>query len=100
MPGHYGRIPVTPNIYGLRTFSDTVPGHPFWHTAYIGLGYESNKYGITYLDASAYNYVKKVDPRAAFLSPAAIGPVWSSSEPSAPTDTETSERSVFSPKNS
>lgn len=38
--------------------------------------------------------------RAALRSPAAMGPVWSRSEPRAPTETETSERSVFSPKNS
>ena len=38
--------------------------------------------------------------RAALRSPSAIGPVWSSSEPSLPTDTEMSERKVFSPKNS
>ena len=38
--------------------------------------------------------------RAALRSPSAIGPVWSSSEPRLPTETEMSDRRVFSPKNS
>ena len=37
--------------------------------------------------------------RAARASASASGPVWSSSEPSSGTDTDKSERSVFSPKN-
>ncbi|MCY1243287.1 hypothetical protein D9M69_244780 [compost metagenome] len=36
---------------------------------------------------------------AALASASASGPVWSSREPSSGTDTERSERSVFSPKN-
>ena len=42
----------------------------------------------------------RAEDLAAFRSPSAIGPVWSRREPSLPTDTEMSDRKVFSPKNS
>ena len=38
--------------YILPTFVS--PAHVFWHTAYIGLGYLDNPYGIEYADASAF----------------------------------------------
>ncbi len=44
-------------------------GHPFWHTAYIGLGVVHNRYGIRYADSVAAAYVRSVDPTAAYVSP-------------------------------
>ncbi|GAC1437901.1 MAG: hypothetical protein NVSMB51_12900 [Solirubrobacteraceae bacterium] len=42
----------------------------FWHTAYIGLAYVPNRYGInTFKDVVPANYVASVDPKAQFLSP-------------------------------
>jgi hypothetical protein len=43
-------------------------GHPFWHSAYIGLGYLPNRWGIVWKDASAEAAVRRVDPTAPFLS--------------------------------
>ncbi|HEY3541210.1 MAG TPA: hypothetical protein VGK79_01600 [Gaiellaceae bacterium] len=44
-------------------------GHPLWHSAYIGLGYLPNKYGIRWSDSVAAAAVRRVDPSAPFLSP-------------------------------
>ena len=44
-------------------------GDAMWHPAYIGLGYLSNRHGITYSDESAIARVDAVDPRAPYLSP-------------------------------
>jgi hypothetical protein len=43
-------------------------GHPFWHSAYIGLGYLPNRWGIVWKDASAAAAVRRVDPKAPYLS--------------------------------
>ena len=43
-------------------------GHPFWHSAYIGLGYLPNRWGIAWKDASAEAAVRRVDPKAPYLS--------------------------------
>jgi hypothetical protein len=43
-------------------------GHPFWHSAYIGLGYLPNRWGIVWKDASAAAAVRRVDPNAPYLS--------------------------------
>jgi hypothetical protein len=45
-------------------------GHPFWHTAYIGLGYLRNDWDIRYYDGVAYRDVLREDPKARFLGPA------------------------------
>lgn len=45
-------------------------GHPFWHTAYIGLGYLRNDWDIRYYDGVAYRDVLRKDPKARFLGPA------------------------------
>lgn len=70
----YGNRALAQNftsLYGGTTVS-SVSGttHPFWHTFYIGLGFDPNRYGIYYGDSSAYNYVESVRPRTVFLSPA------------------------------
>jgi hypothetical protein len=44
--------------------------HPFWHTAYIGLGYLPNDWDIHYFDDIGYRDVLRVDPKAKFLGPA------------------------------
>jgi hypothetical protein len=44
-------------------------GHPFWHSAYIGLGYLPNRWGIVWSDSNAAAAVRRVDPNAVFLSP-------------------------------
>jgi hypothetical protein len=43
-------------------------GHPFWHSAYIGLGYLPNRWGIVWSDSNAAAAVRRVDPNAQFLS--------------------------------
>jgi hypothetical protein len=68
--------------YGTRplasSFADTYGGttvnslagaaHPFWHTFYIALGFDRNRYGIYYGDSSAFNYVAGVRPDVKPLS--------------------------------
>lgn len=53
---------------GITTWSDP-SGHPFWHTAYIGLGVIPNRYGIAYEDQVAAAYVRRIDPTAPYVSP-------------------------------
>ena len=42
--------------------------HPFWHNAYIGLGYLPNRYGIEWNDAISTEFVRQKDPGAGYLS--------------------------------
>lgn len=39
-----------------------------WHTLYIGLGWEENKYGIVYMDEYAMGKVKEIHPDYEYLS--------------------------------
>jgi hypothetical protein len=68
-----GRQPLaqafTANLGGTTVDSIGGTAHPFWHTAYIGLGFDRNKYGIYYSDSSAYNYVLSLHPGAKADSP-------------------------------
>lgn len=43
-------------------------GHPFWHTAYIGLGFLSNPYGISYSDTIALDEARRHTPDVVYLS--------------------------------
>jgi hypothetical protein len=43
--------------------------HVLWHSAYIGLGYLPNEWGIRWSDRVAEDTVHRIDPNAAFLSP-------------------------------
>ncbi|HTQ44922.1 MAG TPA: hypothetical protein VMI75_19315 [Polyangiaceae bacterium] len=43
--------------------------HPFWHNAYIGLGYLPNRYAITWSDSVAADLVERAHPNAGYLSP-------------------------------
>ena len=50
-------------------FSEQFPtAHPFWHTAYIGLGYLPNDHGIRYQDQVAIDAVRDVDPEIGYLT--------------------------------
>jgi len=61
-------------VRGYRDHSVIVPpsaqpsSHPFWHPAYLGLGYLPNKYGITWNDSVAADAVARVDPETPYLS--------------------------------
>jgi hypothetical protein len=63
---------------GVRAYRDSVVhstgspagvGHPFWHPAYLGLGYLPNRYGIAWSDPVGVDAVQRVDPNAAYLGP-------------------------------
>jgi hypothetical protein len=43
--------------------------HPFWHSAYIGLGYLPNRYGIVYNDTSGIREVERERPGTRYVSP-------------------------------
>lgn len=56
-------------VIGQPLRKTQINGHPFWHSAYIGLGNNSpNQYGITYSDNVAYERVKKENPDVVYLS--------------------------------
>jgi hypothetical protein len=57
-------------LHGRALVGENGIGHPFWHTAYIGLGYLPNDWDIRYYDGVAYRDVLRVDPKARFLGPA------------------------------
>ncbi|HXQ00213.1 MAG TPA: hypothetical protein VN845_09135 [Solirubrobacteraceae bacterium] len=42
--------------------------HTLWHTAYAGIGYLPNRYGMRFTDSVAYEYVKRTAPGTVFLS--------------------------------
>jgi hypothetical protein len=42
--------------------------HPFWHNAYIGLGYLPNRYGIEWNDSISTVFVERKDPDAGYLT--------------------------------
>ena len=66
-------------LMGAREYRDYAVGdpglseryptrHPFWHNAYIGLGYLPNRYGIEWNDAISTEFVRQKDPEAGYLS--------------------------------
>ena len=57
-------------LHGRALTGDAGTAHPFWHTAYIGLGYLPNDWDIRYYDGVAYRDVLREDPKAKFLGPA------------------------------
>ncbi|MEA2493657.1 MAG: hypothetical protein QOJ29_1568 [Thermoleophilaceae bacterium] len=57
-------------LHGRALVGATGTGHPFWHTAYIGLGYLPNDWDIRYYDLVGYRDVLRVDPKAMYLGPA------------------------------
>jgi hypothetical protein len=56
------RIGTTALDRGLPT------SHPFWHPAYLGLGYLPNAYGIRFKDSIAIARVEREAPGTAYLS--------------------------------
>ncbi len=68
----YGNRPLALSFtaaYGGTTVNSLAgAAHPFWHTFYIGLGFDRNRYGIAYTDSSAFNYARTVDPGVKLLS--------------------------------
>ena len=59
--------PIAPHTEADFTSWYDGAGHPLWHTVYIGLGVVKNRYGITYNDSSAADYVASVDPHAVYV---------------------------------
>ena len=57
-------------LHGRELVGDTGRGHPFWHTAYIGLGYLPNDWDIRFYDGVAFRDVLREDPKAKYLGPA------------------------------
>lgn len=66
-------------LTGAREYRDRVVGdpglserfptrHPFWHNAYIGLGYLPNPYGIEWNDNVSTEFVLRTDPDAGYLT--------------------------------
>jgi hypothetical protein len=62
---------------GVRAYRDsrvTLPpaaaptSHPFWHPAYLGLGYLPNKYGLAWNDSVAADAVERTRPGTPYLS--------------------------------
>jgi hypothetical protein len=47
---------------------DLTTGHTLWHTAYAGLGYLPNKYGLRFLDSVSVARVEREAPGTPFLS--------------------------------
>ena len=63
---------------GVRAYRDHVAApapsevgtsHPFWHPAYLGLGFLPNRYGIVWSDSVAADAVQREAPGATYLSP-------------------------------
>jgi hypothetical protein len=69
-----GNKPLSRNftaVYGGTNVSSlSFTSHPLWHTLYIGLGFDPNRYGIYYNDNAGYSYVKSVNPNIKPISPA------------------------------
>jgi len=55
---------------GVNLSAQEPTSHPLWHSAYIGLGYTPNRYGIHYLDGYAAAAAQQADPGVRYLSPA------------------------------
>jgi hypothetical protein len=57
------------HVIGWPSFGTGVPTqHPFWHNAYIGLGYLPNRYGIVWNDVISQREVQKERPGTGYLS--------------------------------
>lgn len=67
----FGQMIRARDAYLARTvpgYERTEPGHPVWHSVYLGFGYLDNPLGIRYLDAVAAARVAEVDPAAGYVS--------------------------------
>lgn len=50
------------------TGTSQLTSHPFWHPAYLGLGYLPNRYGLEWSDQVAIDAVDRVHPGTTYLS--------------------------------
>lgn len=59
---------IIPNIYAVATGQGFVGKFSFgpWHSLYLGLGWEENKYGILALDQYGVDLAKSIDPEAIY----------------------------------
>jgi len=46
--------------------SNMITHHGLWHSAFIGLGYIPNKYGIEYADPSGVEHARKINPNVKY----------------------------------
>jgi hypothetical protein len=53
---------------GTAKAIDVTTAHTLWHTAYAGLGYLPNRYGLRFNDSVPYERVQREAPYAIFLS--------------------------------
>ena len=58
------------HVVGVNLTKGVPTSHPLWHTVYIGLGYEPNRYGIHYEDPYAAAAAQEEHPGVRYLSPA------------------------------
>ncbi|HEY5038638.1 MAG TPA: hypothetical protein VIJ93_06150, partial [bacterium] len=68
---HFYILEKNMDKYFQKNLSDYKPypdQHPFWHSAYIGLGYLPNSYGIEYIDSVAAQKVASVDPKIGYCT--------------------------------
>lgn len=54
---------------GRTLAGETSTSHPFWHTAYVGLGYLPNKWDIRYQDPIGYRDALRINPTVASTGP-------------------------------
>jgi hypothetical protein len=56
-------------LHGRPLAGGTSTSHPFWHTAYVGLGYLPNDWDIRYQDPIGYRDALRIDPTVASTGP-------------------------------
>jgi hypothetical protein len=56
-------------LHGRALAGGTSTSHPFWHTAYVGLGYLPNDWDIRYQDPIGYRDALRIDPTVASTGP-------------------------------
>ncbi len=69
--GHHRLATNFTKEFGGTTVSSIGGGaHPFWHTFYLGPGFDQNRYGISFTDPNAFNYAQRVHPGVKLYSAA------------------------------
>lgn len=65
----FGGLRAERDAYVGKPLSKTyLPSHPFWHSAYIGLGYVENDRGIWWNDGAGFAAARRVDPHVVVLT--------------------------------
>jgi hypothetical protein len=66
---HLGTMTVTARDTYLTAhradYQPIIPVHPFWHSFYIGFGFLSNPFGLTYKDDVAMEAARRINPALA-----------------------------------